>query len=223
MAEQASRTRPDILRAIWAAKASRAIDDATFRQIVEQETNGRTASTKRLGIGEAHRVLDRLNGKDPAVEQRRRVGWGNQGTRKASRKLRSPSGASNISRLATDKQIDLIKRLAFRCGLTRFEGNSDFVLDRVHLENWMRHKFGKAWKLVGSGDSERFVCSDGLARKVIPALIKWIERRRDMWTAAHGPEVAQVVVDTGYPNREDRDLPFRELPYVITARLEVKA
>lgn len=220
---EASRTRPDLLRAIWAAKGRRSIDETTFREIVGQETAGRTESTKHLGIHEAHRVLDRLNGKDPQVEERRRVGWGNRGTRKGRARPRSPSGPSKISRPATTKQIDLIKHLAFHCGLTGIAAESDpaaYELDLTHLANWMQFKFGKAWKVVDRGGDTRFVCSDGLARKVIPALIKWINRRGDMWTAAHGREVARIVVGVGVPNARDKELPMKQLPVPVRARLE---
>ena len=203
---------PAQTRAIHAARNRLGLDYDTYRDIIEQESHGRTTTSKELSRGEAHRVLDRLNGKNPDTEDGKRASY--SGTRrrqdaKGAKGNRS-SGNGTILRHASKEQRDLLDELGRQAGFTINLG-PNCRLERTHLEDWLRNKFdlpatssrtGKLYIYTG----EKGVISEGGAQKVIGALRAMVNTRRALWLKAYDWKTSQAVVELGVPYEYDKRL-----------------
>lgn len=210
------KTAPHFLKAIWYSARTRFGDgaEAMIREMVGQETGGRTTSTREMNPIEAHRVLDRLNAKDPdkeAEKRKRYFGPVRSGARPRARphtaavtraredEDQGDDQASDpkILRCASIQQMGLLRELATQAGLTA-EKDGHYSLDDDQLRHWMGSKFGVPW----AGGPLR----EDVARRAIAGLKSWVDARREKWAAAKGVECANATLQQGLPYRYDQEL-----------------
>jgi len=201
-----SKTPIHVLRAIWAAARARFGDGAEqmIRQLVAQETDGRTSSTKELTRYEGHRVLDRLNEKDPAAEDKMRASYhgairrGQKGRRRSRRSPEEADKASKIIRAAASEQTELIRKIAFEVGMSVQESPGVYRLADNQVASWVDRNFKVRWR---PGQPLR----EDLALKIISALKYWHRTRMRKWRAAWSQKVAARAAEIGLPYRHDTE------------------
>lgn len=230
------------MNAIWAAAGARGFDYDDVHVVVKELTGKR--SLKLLTRGEAHRVLDQLNGKDPDAEDRKRArftGPVRRGERKRERngdrqdakdgKDGKNGGNGKIIRMASREQKELIDHLASQAGFTLGAAGA-WHFDRVHLEDWLRKKFDLPVTSRRTGKPYRYTGPEGVisergAQKTIAALRDFVANRKRHWARSYDEEFALVVVEIGVPYAEDRNLkngvPVPGVKAAVRAEIEARA
>ena len=218
---------PKQLRAIWAAARARDIDP---HDVAEAQA-GKT-SLRALTRDEAHRVLDVLNGKDPAAETAKRARFSNRAKRRRSpqRAQSTPAeangnGNGKISRPASQEQHRLVMDLARQVGLTSGVSQTGYEADSTQLSAWSEKKFGFRLRtqMRKAGDF-RPTYTGAHGRKVIYALRKWANWRLRRWEKAFDRETANAVLEIGLPKRLDSwaDPENPRMPDEVVAKLVKK-